>query len=86
LSPVRSLSSKPSELTASASQSFPTEESNFRRSSIGLQRVCEFFKRKGISDPYDNVAVESFMKALKYDEIYLKNYDTLRDVLKSGFL
>ena len=36
--------------------------------------------RKG--NPYDNVAMESFMKTLKYNEVYLKDYDTLRDVLR----
>ena len=35
--------------------------------------------RKG--NPYDNAAMESFMKTLKYNEIYLKNYDTFVDVL-----
>ena len=61
-----------------------------QRSSIHLQRLCEFFKRKRISDqsmsrkgnPYDNAAMESFMKTLKYNEVYLKNYDTLTDVLR----
>ena len=36
--------------------------------------------RKG--NPYDNAAMESFMKTLKYNEVYLKNYDTLTDVLR----
>ena len=36
--------------------------------------------RKG--NPYDNAAIESFMKTLKYNEVYLKNYDTLTDVLR----
>ncbi|MYE07576.1 MAG: transposase [Oligoflexia bacterium] len=36
--------------------------------------------RKG--NPYDNAAMESFMKTLKYNEIYLKNYETWTDVLR----
>ena len=36
--------------------------------------------RKG--NPYDNAAMESFMKTMKYNEVYLKNYDTLTDVLR----
>ena len=36
--------------------------------------------RKG--NPYVNAAMESFMKTLKYNEVYLKNYDTFRDVLR----
>ena len=36
--------------------------------------------RKG--NPYDNAAMESFMKTLKYNEVYLKDYDTLIDVLR----
>ena len=36
--------------------------------------------RKG--NPYDNAAMESFMKTLKYNEVYLKNYDTFTDVLR----
>jgi len=33
-------------------------------------------------NPYDNAAMESFMKTLKYNEVYLKNYETLGDVLR----
>ena len=33
-------------------------------------------------NPYGNAAIESFMKTLKYNEIYLKNYDTFTDVLR----
>ena len=36
--------------------------------------------RKG--NPYDNAAMESFMKTLKYNEVYLKNYETWTDVLR----
>ena len=33
-------------------------------------------------NPYDNASMESFMKTLKYNEVYLKNYDTYQDVLR----
>ena len=36
--------------------------------------------RKG--NPYDNAAMESFMKTLKYNEVYLKSYETFADVLR----
>ena len=36
--------------------------------------------RKG--NPYDNAAMESFMKTLKYNEVYLKGYETFTDVLR----
>ena len=36
--------------------------------------------RKG--NPYDNTAMESFMKTLKYNEVYLKGYETFVDVLR----
>jgi len=32
-------------------------------------------------NPYDNAAAESFMKTLKYDEVYLGGYETYEDVL-----
>lgn len=31
-------------------------------------------------NPYDNAMAESFMKTLKYDEVYLENYRTMADV------
>jgi len=34
--------------------------------------------RKG--NPYDNAAAESFMKTLKYEEVYLWDYQSLEDV------
>jgi len=34
--------------------------------------------RKG--NPYDNAAAESFMKTLKYEEVYLQDYRTVEDV------
>ena len=62
-------------------------------SDRGVQYACKdyinFLKEKGFQismsrkgNPYDNAAMESFMKTLKYNEVYLKNYDTLRDVLR----
>jgi transposase InsO family protein len=36
--------------------------------------------RKG--NPYDNAMMESFMKTLKYEEVYLWDYETLEDVQK----
>lgn len=35
--------------------------------------------RKG--NPYDNAAMESFMKTLKYNEVYLNHYETYADVV-----
>lgn len=62
-------------------------------SDRGVQYACKdyvsFLKEKGFEvsmsrkgNPYDNAVMESFMKTLKYNEVYLKNYDTLRDVLR----
>ena len=36
----------------------------------------------GKGNPYDNVVVESFLKTLKTDEVYLWEYQTLADVEK----
>ena len=33
-------------------------------------------------NPYDNATVESFFKTLKYEEVYLFDYETLADVLQ----
>jgi transposase InsO family protein len=33
--------------------------------------------RKG--NPYDNAKAESFMKTLKYEEVYLKEYQTYQE-------
>jgi putative transposase len=30
-------------------------------------------------NPYDNAYAESFMKTLKYDEVYLKEHDTFKE-------
>jgi putative transposase len=35
-----------------------------------------------IGNPYDNAQVESFMKTLKHEEIYLHDYATLQDVIE----
>ncbi len=32
-------------------------------------------------NPYDNAHVESFMKTLKHEEIYLRGYRTMADVI-----
>jgi len=39
--------------------------------------------RKG--NPYDNAIAESFMKTLKYDEVYLTEYHTFDDVVENVF-
>ena len=33
-------------------------------------------------NPYENATAESFIKTLKYEEVYLYNYRTLEDVIK----
>ncbi len=42
--------------------------------------------RKG--NPYDNAFVESFIKTLKYEEVYLNEYETFSDALENigGFI
>ena len=37
--------------------------------------------RKG--NPYDNAFVESFIKTLKYEEVYLNEYETFSDALEN---
>jgi putative transposase len=32
-------------------------------------------------NPYDNAQAESFFKTMKYEEVYLKDYETFRDVV-----
>ena len=63
-------------------------------SDRGVQYLCDAYvehlkengfhiscSRKG--NPYDNAFVESFMKTLKDDEVYLWNYKTILDVIDS---
>ena len=33
-------------------------------------------------NPYENAMIESFFKTLKYEEVYLCEYETLKDVLE----
>jgi putative transposase len=33
------------------------------------------------ANPYDNAKAESFMKTLKYEEIYMRDYETMEDVV-----
>ena len=54
-----------------------------------VKTISSFLKEKGFKvsmsrkgNPYDNAAMGSFMKTLKYNEVYLKNYDTFTDVLR----
>lgn len=62
-----------------------------RHSDRGVQYACHAYvaeleaagmrismARKG--NPYDNAAAESFMKTLKYEEVYLWDYHSLEDV------
>lgn len=44
--------------------------------TYGLQPSCS---RKG--NPYDNAAMERFMRTLKQEEVYLRHYETIEDVL-----
>jgi len=63
-------------------------------SDRGVQYLCNAYvdilkengfhlscSRKG--NPYDNAWTESFMKTLKYDEIYMGNYETYLDVVEN---
>lgn len=50
---------------------------------VKLLKVNGFFpscSRKG--NPYDNAWTESFMKTLKYDEVYMTEYETMLDVIE----
>lgn len=40
-------------------------------------RIAISMSRKG--NPYDNAKAESFMKTLKYEEVYLKEYQTYQE-------
>jgi transposase InsO family protein len=35
-----------------------------------------------VGNPYENAMMESFFKTLKYEEVYLCEYETLEDVLE----
>jgi putative transposase len=63
-------------------------------SDRGVQYLCEAYvdilkefgfhqscSRKG--NPYDNAWTESFMKTLKYDEVYMREYETYLDVVEN---
>lgn len=63
-------------------------------SDRGVQYLCDDYvellqkhgfhvscSRKG--NPYDNAWTESFMKTLKYEEIYMGNYETYLDVVEN---
>lgn len=34
------------------------------------------------ANPYDNAKAESFMKTLKHEEVLVRHYETMRDVLE----
>ena len=62
-------------------------------SDRGVQYLCddytELLLKNGIhiscsrkGNPYDNAWTESFMKTLKYDEVYMFNYKTYLDVIE----
>jgi putative transposase len=68
-------------------------EGCIHHSDRGVQYACQAYvvqlqaagleismSRKG--NPYDNAAAESFMKTLKYEEVYLWDYQTVEDVKK----
>ena len=62
---------------------FLREELKRRGHDVNTKRIRRLQRKFGLFPVrYDNAAMESFMKTLKYNEIYLKNYDTLRDVLR----
>ena len=59
----------------------------------GVQYLCDDYKKLLINNgfhmscsrkgnPYDNAWSESFMKTLKYDEIYMGHYETYLDVVE----
>lgn len=70
-------------------RSFPTDCTH--HSDQGIQYACndyiELLKKYKFQismsrsgNPYDNAVAESFMKTLKYEEVYLWNYETYADV------
>lgn len=63
-------------------------------SDRGVQYLCQKYvgilKASGFhiscsakGNPYDNAWVESFMKTLKYEEVYMMNYETYLDVIEN---
>ncbi len=63
-------------------------------SDRGVQYVCQRYVRlltrlgfhlsnSAKGNPYDNAFVESFMKIVKQEEVYLANYETFLDVLEN---
>lgn len=49
--------------------------------SLKDQEIHISMSRKG--NPYDNAFAESFIKTLKYEEVYLNEYSTFEDALRS---
>jgi transposase InsO family protein len=63
-------------------------------SDRGVQYLCDAYVAKleehgfhkscsAKGNPYDNAWTESFMKTLKYDEIYMREYETYLDVVEN---
>lgn len=51
---------------------------------VDILRSHEFLiSMSAKGNPYDNAMAESFMKTLKYDEVYLSEYRTIHDVLEN---
>lgn len=50
------------------------------RSLLEEHGLTGSMSRRG--NPYDNAKAESFMKTLKYEEIYVKDYETFDDVVQ----
>ena len=64
----------------------------FHHSDRGVQYLCDKYVKRlnergfhiscsAKGNPYDNAWTESFMKTLKYDEIYMYEYETFIDVI-----
>jgi len=69
-------------------------EGVIHHSDRGVQYLCEdytgllldnkfFISCSAKGNPYDNAWLESFMKTLKYEEIYMGNYETYIDVIEN---
>ena len=48
-----------------------------------LKEHCIQISMSGRGNPYDNAFVESFIKTLKYEEVYLNEYETFSDALEN---